>query len=583
MSSLLEEPTPNPPAYDTDSAVQRRAYIPTDEGRRLLLWQASRQAISRPCHPSGWLQPRSTAGRSTPLLVAESTSAAVSLLRATLLGSTLLASSWDTLNRAAVAFDVATWGDKEGSASSNIGWSGGQPPITQGNNRRRRRQDIVDSSSGDSNVLPPDRRASNKRRRGEGFDNGDDDGSESDRTDKWGANGADSADGADEEEDTNTSPGQGQLVHPALAPPNAPTTGGVNAKRLQKQAKLKRLVRHRANGLIPPPPHASRTELAAYESIAPKDEPYFSWLLSQTTGDPADGDAAHFYYTANSPYHTASTMLRIARAVGHGSTKLHTASFIRAWRESGSPCAIVPALEPIRGDSPDHRFLRAWQSVTFCEGQMAAVHIQYRWAMALLARHYEDKVADLARLDPSLAGRPSQLATPGGRLETLAKRQLFQAAYPNACTTDYDYFRKRLQRAMRWYNATRRLGWGILCLFPFRDVSNTWVEQTLRVSEWDLWLRLVEKVNPDVLRATKSFTNWLGPSNPGGPIASKELLAIEANIGELGSSEDSGDGIDSDRELGHFLSSQASGDTRVAKRQQQTFRQLTLEELFRQP
>ncbi|KAI8930570.1 hypothetical protein NX059_012181 [Plenodomus lindquistii] len=50
-------------------------------------------------------------------------------------------------------------------------------------------------------------------------------------------------------------------------------------------------------------------------------------------------------------------------------------------------------------DPTDRAFRFAWDMCTFSEGQLAAVHIEYRWAAALLGKAYEDKIAQIRRDD----------------------------------------------------------------------------------------------------------------------------------------------------------------------------------------
>ncbi|KAF2622932.1 hypothetical protein BU25DRAFT_314880, partial [Macroventuria anomochaeta] len=81
----------------------------------------------------------------------------------------------------------------------------------------------------------------------------------------------------------------------------------------------------------------------------------------------------------------------------------------------------------------------------------------------------------------------------------------------------------------RYLTAAEQLGWSILCLMPHDQVTSTWVEQTLRVPEWELWLKAVEKVNPIAVAVSHELDTWLGPAAlAGGPITQQELLIIEA-------------------------------------------------------
>ncbi|KAF2188442.1 hypothetical protein K469DRAFT_565313, partial [Zopfia rhizophila CBS 207.26] len=57
------------------------------------------------------------------------------------------------------------------------------------------------------------------------------------------------------------------------------------------------------------------------------------------------------------------------------------------------------------------------------------------------------------------------------------------------------------------------------------------VEQTLRVREWDIWLDLVERVNPHAYAASQALDSWLGSECiAGGLINRKEPLCIKAEL-----------------------------------------------------
>ena len=60
-------------------------------------------------------------------------------------------------------------------------------------------------------------------------------------------------------------------------------------------------------------------------------------------------------------------------------------------------------------------------------------------------------------------------------------------------------------------------------------ISNTWLEHTLRVPKLDVWLELVRKVNPDVVKAGHILDSWLRPDGiAGGAISKKTPLGIKA-------------------------------------------------------
>jgi hypothetical protein len=239
-------------------------------------------------------------------------------------------------------------------------------------------------------------------------------------------------------------------------------------------------------------------------------------------------------------------------------------------------------LPPLPGDGLSQRsvidsaFRHAWNTVNYYDQQLAAVHIQYRWAMAFLGRAYADKITLLQQED-QLAGRGRGKSRSGkGNLRTEARNALLPLVCNKIDERDKDIFKKRLQRATRWYEAATRLGWGSLCLMPYDIISNTWVEQTLRVGEWLVWLNLVEKVNPDAYAASKALDSWLGSTSiAGGPLDGKKTLRIEAEplttVYEVEEVQDS--------EEEEFASTQSQA-TEPSTGPTRRWRQLTLLELF---
>ncbi|UPX13400.1 uncharacterized protein EKO05_0003909 [Ascochyta rabiei] len=91
-------------------------------------------------------------------------------------------------------------------------------------------------------------------------------------------------------------------------------------------------------------------------------------------------------------------------------------------------------------------------------------------------------------------------------------------------------FKKQLHQALRWYEAAKQLGWGMLCLMPHNIISNLWVENNLRVPFWHIWLKLVVEVNLEAYKASMALDAWLGSEGiSGGSISEKATLSIEAD------------------------------------------------------
>jgi hypothetical protein len=337
-------------------------------------------------------------------------------------------------------------------------------------------------------------------------------------------------------------------------PPASPVyvTAISNNNRRAEQQRTRKIEAQRVHtrlrlGLVQPPAKASRCEVAAYESIAQQDESEVAWILKQKTCEDDD-----LMTTAANPYTTATGMLEKARAVGNHTTRYHTAAFLSAWRRRGSPFELANAGAPV-ASSPaasvastvvqpttsdivswvpsscptravDADFCSAYQLVSYYEYRLAAVHIEYRWAMAFLGRAYANKVASLQRESVK------------GNVRSKAITALLQAVTLDNCQpTDSvrGTFKLRLNRASRWYYAANTLGWGCLCLMP-ENISHKWAEQTLRVREWHIWLQLVQRNGLDAYRAIQALDTWLGAEGIAGrSISNKEMLCIEASVPSL--------------------------------------------------
>jgi hypothetical protein len=248
-----------------------------------------------------------------------------------------------------------------------------------------------------------------------------------------------------------------------------------------------------------------------------------AWIIKQPAG-PHD-----FFSTARLPYATANTMLQHARAIGNPTAKVHAAYFVQNWRRSGSPLLLQsdasPMLQPPASPSAlvHHTFRRTWDAITFSEAVTATAGVVYRWAMALLGRMYQRKI-DQLKAAASATSRDAR----DRKLRTQAKKEIWDAEAP-PCT--WAAYNARLKRSRRWYEAAETLGWGVLVLTPSDPITPHWVEQTLRASEWNIWLQLVQRVNPAAVAASHDFDAWLGP--PGiehGSLEGASTLTMEAGL-----------------------------------------------------
>jgi hypothetical protein len=112
------------------------------------------------------------------------------------------------------------------------------------------------------------------------------------------------------------------------------------------------------------------------------------------------------------------------------------------------------------------------------------------------------------------------------KLRTQAKKEIWDTKAPLCTWVAYNAW---LKRSRRWYKAAETLGWDILVLTPSDTITPHWVEQTLRAGEWNIWLQLVQHVNPAAIAASHDFDAWLGP--PGiehGSLKGASTLTIKA-------------------------------------------------------
>jgi hypothetical protein len=112
---------------------------------------------------------------------------------------------------------------------------------------------------------------------------------------------------------------------------------------------------------------------------------------------------------------------------------------------------------------------------------------------------------------------------------------------------------------------------------PPDAIANTWAERTLTRPEWDVWLQLVKRIEPDVYTASTKLDAWLGTDGiEGGSIKNKEPLcigagpaAVVAEVEELPDSD-----VESESSVESDVKDATAG---ISSR---LLRQLTLLELF---
>lgn len=329
-------------------------------------------------------------------------------------------------------------------------------------------------------------------------------------------------------------------------------------RRRTKRQKARQDQNRHELGLLAPiaGDEALPKEQAAYKSITQSDEALVAWIIKQ----PYTGDT-DFFTAAKTPYYTACSLLEKAREMGNASSRIHAAQFLQAWRKRGalfhdsSNATIVSQdLSVTQGqvrsrcriNAADNAFRFAWDMCNQSEGEMATVHITYRWALALLGQAYQNRIKHIRENDKAMVSSTARSRNGRGQVRAEATDDLLALVYTKPSDQDRRLFKNRITRGIRWYKMGQALGWGSFCLVPHDVISNTWLEYTLRVPEFEVWLELVKKVNPDVFKAAQILDSWLGPDGiAGGAISEKTPLGIEAEpvttayeIEEIQDSED---------------------------------------------
>lgn len=340
----------------------------------------------------------------------------------------------------------------------------------------------------------------------------------------------------------------------------------------RRDAKRLKTTAHRRQdlGLEAPGLDAPAAETAAHQAITPADEPTVAWIIKQPAG-PHD-----FFNATKHPYVTANTMLRCARAVGNDTAKIHAAYFVHNWRRSGHPLvleshasALVPQAAAAAAASAQaiaqDPFHVEWAAVSFSEAVTATAGVVYRWGMASLGRRYQRKVDALKSAAASTTDAPAHQGN-DQKLRNQAKKAIWEEKKPPCSWKAYN---ARLKRSRRWYQAAETLGWGLLVLIPADIVTPNWVEQTLRAAEWDIWLQLVQRVNPGAVEASRSFDAWLGVQGlEHGSLSGAKTLRIEmaqgSRITEVADSDDDGgddeDAEDGEHDTGHDVVARSATD-----------------------
>ncbi|UPX16738.1 uncharacterized protein EKO05_0007125 [Ascochyta rabiei] len=289
-------------------------------------------------------------------------------------------------------------------------------------------------------------------------------------------------------------PVRGQVGHEE--PPQITSVSNKNRRAKQERARKLELMRAQKKQdlrLVLPPESASRREHGAYASILRQDEPFISWILKQLVNDD------DLYSSTATPYLTASGMLKKANSIGNTTSQASAAAFLRSWRTQG-----LPFTQESVEDRPPASSRTRW-SLSQKNSSSTVPKSALASAWSLCDRYKQDK-AYTKRIDQIKeqdVARSSDAKNRGsrGKVSSEAMDALLLSATAMSGRQQRQRFKKQLHQALRWYEAAKQLGWGMLCLMPHNIISN--------FMALDAWLGL-EGIS-------------------GGSISEKATLSIEAD------------------------------------------------------
>ncbi|KAJ4332498.1 hypothetical protein N0V95_009648 [Ascochyta clinopodiicola] len=144
--------------------------------------------------------------------------------------------------------------------------------------------------------------------------------------------------------------------------------------------------------------------------------------------------------------------------------------------------------------------------------------------MAFLGKAYTEKIDQIRAQDAARLNNKGNNRYGKGKVSSEAMDALLLSVITVARPQQRQRFKRRLHQALRWYEAAKQLGWGMLCLMPHDIISNSWVENDLRVP---FWLAHLARAGRE---ASMALDAWLGSEGiSGGSISEKATLWIEAN------------------------------------------------------
>ncbi|KAH6613177.1 hypothetical protein C7974DRAFT_405302 [Boeremia exigua] len=563
-----------PLASEANFSSKYRYEPPNEDYKKLFFCQATisrsqRDPDARP-HSAGWLIPtHDDASVCKPVFIAHSVLSAIWLLRETLANDVLPNGIWDRLVCAAQSLA------EDGTVEPPSAQKPSASPLTQ---RKKR-------------PAPSAPALSPKRARAEAVETP-------------AASPQPSKQLSELEEQPGEQPGERPVEEPRT------TTTVTNNNRRAERERIKKheaalIERSLDLGLVAPDQQAGDDERGAYASISSKDKEVISWLFKQEAVS-GNKKKLNFYNAVKTPYLKAREFVAKARALGSSSSQEHAAHFLQVWRKRGTlfsggvaarynaPSSQLQRLRamlvnPSQQSSADRAFCSAWERCNVYNEVMKSVHIEYRWAQALLGKALADKLAQIEHSDKLVSSDKTNRFGKGlRRTEAIDSLLHLVNSNPNPSKKEQDLFRARLARAFKWYRVAEGLGWGVLLVMPDDAIPKTWIEHEIRSWGVDVFIELVRKERPDVCLAAKQFDEWLGPEGiAGGEIKGKKTLSIEVKapettceVEEIKDSEDDSEEEEEEEEADRRVEI-AQSQVRFKSAPAASLRQTTLPELFK--
>lgn len=213
-------------------------------------------------------------------------------------------------------------------------------------------------------------------------------------------------------------------------------------------------------------------------------------------------------------------MVRNAMAIAGPKSVEDWKMFMETWRASGHltsrPASRNNQLPPSHLHSQTIEvtdFYYKYKKVEACDVADSWKAITYRIRMV-------DLWEVLLRAGGSIPHHELPPLQRGQTLQSSRKAFLFGMLHPEfrgvidphispASKKQWKTFTYRLGYAERWHTLQRELGYGILGLIPNCVVSNNWVQRTMKLNEFALWINVIKHFNPQCLSAARNWSRTL--------------------------------------------------------------------------